>query len=83
MGFGILHDFVWPLELTEEKIGQNLAHFVTDGLPDYMKSSKKVFGKKTNHSDTFTLQAKEIVITTTRWNASTERLETVKKCSEV
>ena len=37
------------LELTKEKIGKNPAHFVTDGLPAYMKSSKKVFGKKTNH----------------------------------
>ncbi len=26
-----------------------LAHFVTDGLPAYMKSSKKIFGKNTNH----------------------------------
>ena len=37
------------LELTKEKIGKNPAHFVTDGLPAYMKSSKRVFGKKTNH----------------------------------
>ena len=37
------------LELTKEKIGKAPAHFVTDGLPAYMKSSKKVFGKKTNH----------------------------------
>ena len=37
------------LELTKEKIGKNPTHFVTDGLPAYMKSSKKVFGKKTNH----------------------------------
>ena len=37
------------LELTKAKIGKNPAHFVTDGLPAYMKSSKKVFGKKTNH----------------------------------
>ena len=37
------------LELTKEKIGKTPAHFVTDGLPAYMKSSKKVFGKKTNH----------------------------------
>ena len=37
------------LELTKEKIGKNPAHFVTDGLPACMKSSKKVFGKKTNH----------------------------------
>ena len=37
------------LELTKEKIGKNPTHFVTDGLPAYMKSSKKIFGKKTNH----------------------------------
>ena len=37
------------LELTKEKIGKTLAHFVTGGLSAYMKSSKKVFGKKTNH----------------------------------
>ena len=37
------------LELTKEKIGKSPVHFVTDGLPAYMKSSKKVFGKKTNH----------------------------------
>ena len=37
------------LELTKEKIGKSPAHFVTDGLPAYMKSSKKVFGTKTNH----------------------------------
>ena len=37
------------LELTKEKIGKTPEHFVTDGLPAYMKSSKKVFGKKTNH----------------------------------
>lgn len=37
------------LELTREKIGKNPSHFVTDGLPAYMKSSKKIFGKKTNH----------------------------------
>ena len=38
------------LELTKEKIGdKSPAHFVTDGLPAYAKSSKKVFGKDTNH----------------------------------
>ena len=36
------------LELTKAKIGKVPAHFVTDGLPAYMKSSKKVFGKKKN-----------------------------------
>ena len=37
------------LKLTKEKIGKSPTHFVTDGLPAYMKSSKKIFGKKTNH----------------------------------
>ncbi len=37
------------LELTKKQIGKSPVHFVTDGLPAYMKSSKKVFGKKTNH----------------------------------
>ena len=38
------------LEITKKKkIGKSHAHFVTDGLPAYMKSSKKVFGKKTNY----------------------------------
>ena len=46
------------LELTKEKIGKNPAYFVTDGLPSYMKSSKKVFGKKNHHSKRFTLQEK-------------------------
>ena len=56
------------LELTKAKIGKVPAHFVTDGLPAYMKSSKKVFGKKKLIiSDTFTLQAKETVITITKW----------------
>ncbi len=37
------------LKLTKKKIGKSSAHFVTDGLPAYGKSSKKVFGKETNH----------------------------------
>ena len=37
------------LELTKKKIGKSPAYFVTDGLPAYMKSSKKIFGPKTNH----------------------------------
>lgn len=37
------------LESTRKTIGKSPAHFVTDGLPAYMKSSKKVFGKDTNH----------------------------------
>jgi transposase-like protein len=37
------------LELTKKTIGKTPRHFITDGLPAYKKSSKKVFGKKTNH----------------------------------
>ena len=35
--------------MTKERIGKSPTHFVTDGLPAYQKSSRKVFGKKTNH----------------------------------
>lgn len=38
------------LEITKKAIGKNPRQFITDGLPAYMKSSKKVFGKKTNHT---------------------------------
>ena len=37
------------LSLTKLQAGKNPKNFITDGLPAYMKSSKKVFGKKTNH----------------------------------
>ena len=37
------------LSLTKLQAGKNPRNFITDGLPAYMKSSKKVFGKKTNH----------------------------------
>ena len=37
------------LELTKKQAGKNPKNFITDGLPAYMKSSKKVFGKDTNH----------------------------------
>jgi len=37
------------LELTKLQAGKNPRNFITDGLPAYMKSSKKIFGKKTNH----------------------------------
>ncbi len=37
------------LKMTKEQAGKNPRNFITDGLPAYMKSSKKVFGKKTNH----------------------------------
>ena len=37
------------LELTKRQAGKSPRNFVTDGLPAYMKSSKKIFGKKTNH----------------------------------
>ena len=37
------------LELTKRQAGKIPRNFITDGLPAYMKASKKVFGKKTNH----------------------------------
>ena len=37
------------LQLTKLQSGKNPRNFITDGLPAYMKSSKKVFGKDTNH----------------------------------
>lgn len=38
------------LELTKKAIGKNPTQFITDGLPAYKKSSKKVFGKNTVHT---------------------------------
>jgi putative transposase len=38
------------LELTKNAIGKNPTNFITDGLPAYKKSSKKVFGKDTIHT---------------------------------
>ena len=43
------HDADTLLEITKAKMGKAPVHFVTDGLPAYMKSSKKVFGGKTRH----------------------------------
>jgi len=37
------------LLLTKRQAGKNPRNFITDGLPAYTKSSKKIFGKKTNH----------------------------------
>jgi len=37
------------LFMTKLQAGKNPRNFITDGLQAYMKSSKKVFGKKTNH----------------------------------
>ena len=37
------------LDMTKKQAGKNPRNFITDGLPAYMKSSKKVFGKDTNH----------------------------------
>ena len=37
------------LQLTKLQAGKSPRNFITDGLPAYMKSSKKVFGNKTNH----------------------------------
>ncbi|QLH07266.1 IS6 family transposase [Nitrosopumilus ureiphilus] len=38
------------LKLTKEAIGKNPTQFITDGLPAYKKSSKRIFGKKTQHT---------------------------------
>ena len=38
------------LQLTKLQAGKNPRNFITDGLPAYMKSSKKVFGKDTHHT---------------------------------
>ena len=46
------------LEITKKKIGKSPAHFVTDGLHAYIKSSKRVFGKKTNHISHIHMRAK-------------------------
>ena len=37
------------LELTKNAIGKSPKHFTTDGLSVYAKSSKRVFGKDTQH----------------------------------
>ena len=37
------------LAMTKEQAGKIPRNFITDGLQAYIKSSKKVFGKKTNH----------------------------------
>ena len=37
------------LSMTKTQAGKSPRNFITDGLPAYMKSSKKVFGDKTNH----------------------------------
>ena len=37
------------LALTKLQSGKSPRNFITDGLPAYMKSSKRVFGKDTNH----------------------------------
>ena len=39
------------LEMTKQVAGnKSPKHFITDGLPAYMKSSKKIFGKDTLHT---------------------------------
>lgn len=35
--------------MTKKQIGKSSTHFVTDGPLAYRKSSKRVFGKATNH----------------------------------
>lgn len=43
------HDADTLLELTRRQLGKSPAHFVTDGLQAYRKSSRQVFGRRTNH----------------------------------
>ena len=38
------------LQMTKQQAGKTPKHFITDKLPAYMKSSKRVFGKKTHHT---------------------------------
>ena len=38
------------LDMTKKQAGKNPRNFITDGLPAYMKSSKKAFGKDTSHA---------------------------------
>ena len=57
--------------------------FAGSGLPVYMKSSKKIFGKNTNHIRHIHLAGKKTAITTTRWNDSTGKYVIVKKSLEV
>ena len=44
--------------MTKKQAGKNPRNFITDGLPAYMKSSKKVFGNDTNHVRHIHLAAK-------------------------
>ena len=43
------HNADYLLELIKSAIGKSPKHFTTDGLPAYAKSSKRVFGKDTQH----------------------------------
>ncbi|MDE2591148.1 MAG: DDE-type integrase/transposase/recombinase, partial [Patescibacteria group bacterium] len=38
------------LQLTKQAIGKTPNQFITDGLPAYEKSSRRVFGRKTQHT---------------------------------
>ena len=44
------------LRVTKQTIGKNPTRFITDGLPAYMKSSRKIFGKNTIHTRHIHLQ---------------------------
>ena len=37
------------LDMTKKQTGKSPRNFITDGLPAYAKSSKRIFDKKTNH----------------------------------
>ena len=69
------------LSMTKLQAGKNPRNFITDGLQVYMKSSKKVFEKKTNHvSDIFILKVTKIII---KWRELMVQSEIVRKYSEV
>ncbi len=47
------------LHLTKQQAGKTPKHFITDKLPAYMKSSKKIFGKKTHHTANAGIRSKK------------------------
>ncbi len=53
------HDADNLLHLTKLQAGKTPKHFITDKLPAYMTSSKKVFGKKTQHTANAGIRSKK------------------------
>ena len=69
------------LESTKRRIGKSPAHFVTDGLPAYQKSSRKVFGKDTNHVRHIHIAGKRDRDNNNRWSGSTAGSGTARRSS--